>query len=161
MPPVELWAEVRFQWPAEYTALSLYGDGVFCDLYHPEDEACRHREGMADIFVDLEIDFLMPFDFVQQLDSDEGIEVTSRRIRQAFAEEVDHDNIVRVEAKASYDGTDLRLVSIKARYFWILQDELRDLSMLKAVLLSICEEIHRVLQRFNRAFVPPGGSSGP
>ena len=63
-PPLELWAETRFFWPAEYTALSLYGDEAICDLYHEENVACKHRNRQANLFTELEIEYLLPYEFV-------------------------------------------------------------------------------------------------
>ena len=34
--PVDIWAQISFNWPIENTTLSLYGDEALCDLYHSE-----------------------------------------------------------------------------------------------------------------------------
>ncbi len=155
MPPLELWAETRFFWPAEYTALSLYGDEVICDLYHEENVACKHRNRQANLFTEMEIEYLLPYEFVRQLDSDEGVEKTARRIRQLFIDIVEHDNIVAVEAKALYTGDQLHLSSIKAGHIWVLEDELAEQDSLKEALQDICEEMRTVLLRFVKEFGPP------
>jgi hypothetical protein len=152
---MELWAETRFFWPAEYTALSLYGNEVICDLYHEENVACKHRNRQANLFTELEIEYLLPYEFVRQLDSDEGIEKTARRIRQLFADIVEHDNIVAVEAKALYAGDELQLSSVKAGHIWVLEDELLEQDSLKEALDDICEEMRTVLMRFVKEFGAP------
>lgn len=152
--PAELWAEIRFYWPAEYTALSLYGDEVFCDMYHTENVPCRHRNQPASLFTELEVEYLLPFDFVRRLDTDEGVERTARRIRQLFSDIVEHDNIVGVEAKALFAGDELQLSSIKAGHVWVLEEELSDSLLLRGAFLEICEEMRTVLLRFNQEFAP-------
>lgn len=152
--PVDLWAEMRFYWPAEYTALSLYGDEVICDMYHDENVPCRHRNQPASLFTELEVEYLLPFEFVRRLDTDEGVERTARRIRQLFTDIVEHDNIVGVEAKALFTGDELRLSSIKAGHVWVLEEELSDSVLLRGAFLEICEEMRTVLQRFNQEFMP-------
>ena len=150
--PSELWAEVRFYWPAEYTALSLYGDEVLCDMYHSETVSCRHRSRKANLFTELEVEYLLPFDFVRRLDNDEGIERTARRIRQLFTDEVEHDNIVGVEVKALFAEEDLQLSSIKAGHVWVLEEELNDHALLREAFGEICQEMKTVLTRFNQEF---------
>ncbi len=152
--PVDLWAEMRFYWPAEYTALSLYGDEVICDMYHAENVPCRHRSQPASLFTELEVEYLLPFEFVRRLDSDEGVERTARRIRQLFTDIVEHDNIVGVEAKALFSGDELRLSSIKAGHVWVLDEELSDHILLRGAFLEICQEMRTVLLRFNQDFAP-------
>ena len=152
--PVELWAEMSFYWPAEYTALSLYGDEVICDMYHAENVPCRHSKEPASLFTELEVEYLLPFEFVRRLDSDEGVERTARRIRQLFTDIVEHDNIVGVEAKALFSGDDLRLSSIKAGHVWVLDEELSDHILLRGAFLEICQEMRTVLLRFNQDFAP-------
>lgn len=145
-------AKISFIWPAEYTVLSVSGDEALCSLYHDDDRACLHEPGTADLFVELMIDYHLPFEFVQSLDSDEGIEKTARQVRRTFAELVDHDNIVNVEATAVFSGNRLALTGIKAHHHWTLEEELRSLPLLSDVLLSICEEMRKVLLRFKREF---------
>ncbi len=152
--PVDLWAEVRFYWPAEYTALSLYGDEVICDMYHDENVPCRHRNQPASLFTELEVEYLLPFEFVRRLDSDEGVERTARRIRQLFADVVEHDNIVGVEAKALFTGDELQLSSIKAGHVWVLEEELSDQTLLRGAFLEMCQEMRTVLLRFHQDFAP-------
>lgn len=154
-PPLELWVETRFFWPAEYTALSLYGDEVICDLYHEETVSCRHRNRQANLFTELEIEYLLPYEFVRQLDSDEGVEKTARRIRQLFTDIVEHDNIVAIEAKALYTGDELHLSTVKAGHIWVLEEELADQDALKDALNDICQEMRTVLLRFAKEFGPP------
>lgn len=150
--PVDLWAEMGFYWPAEYTALSLYGDEVICDMYHTENVPCRHQKEPASLFTELEVEYLLPFEFVRRLDSDEGVERTARRIRQLFTDIVEHDNIVGVEAKALFSGDELRLSSIKAGHVWVLDEELSDHMLLRGAFLEICQEMRTVLLRFNQDF---------
>lgn len=150
--PPELWAEIRFYWPAEYTALSLYGDEVLCDMYHSETASCRHRNRRASLFTELEVEYLLPFDFVRHLDNDEGIERTARRIRQLFTDVVEHDNIVGVEAKALFAGNNLQLSSIKAGHVWVLEEELNDPLTLRTAFGEICNEMKTVLLRFYQEF---------
>ncbi len=150
--PVELWAEISFYWPAEYTALSLYGDEVICDMYHAENVPCRHQNLPASLFTELEVEYLLPFEFVRRLDSDEGIERTARRIRQLFTDVVEHDNIVGVEAKALFTGDDLQLSSIKAGHLWVLDEELSDFTLLRGAFAEVGEEIRTVLLRFHQEF---------
>lgn len=157
-PPHELVAELDFVWPAEYTTLSIYGDEAFCALYHDEEEACSHQEDAADMFVELEIDYHLPFGFVSSLNSDEGVEATARRIREVFQESVNHENIVAVQATATFTGDTLKLTAIKAHNHWTLEAELLDLQLLGQVLLSICQEIRAALLGFAEAF--PNGGSG-
>lgn len=152
--PVELWAEISFYWPAEYTALSLYGDEVICDMYHAENVPCRHQNQAASLFTELEVEYLLPFEFVRRLDSDDGVERTARRIRQLFTDVVEHDNIVGVEAKALYTGEALQLSSIKAGHVWVLDEELSDHTLLRAAFLEIGQEIRTVLTRFSQEFSP-------
>jgi hypothetical protein len=152
--PVDLWAEMRFYWPAEYTALSLYGDEVICDMYHAENVPCRHQKEPASLFTELEVEYLLPFEFVRRLDSDEGVERTARRIRQLFTDIVEHDNIVGVEAKALFTGDELQLSSIKAGHVWVLDEELSDHMLLRGAFLEICQEMRTVLLRFNQDFAP-------
>jgi hypothetical protein len=158
--PVDLWAEMRFYWPAEYTALSLYGDEVICDMYHAENVPCRHRGQPASLFTEVEVEYLLPFEFVRRLDTDEGVERTARRIRQLFTDVVEHDNIVGVEAKALFNGDELQLSSIKAGHVWVLEEELSDHLLLRGAFLEMCEEMRTVLQRFNQEFAPKQEKSG-
>jgi hypothetical protein len=158
--PVDLWAEMRFYWPAEYTALSLYGDEVICDMYHAEGVSCRHRNQPASLFTELEVEYLLPFEFVRRLDTDEGVERTARRIRQLFTDIVEHDNIVGVEAKALFNGEELQLSSIKAGHVWVLDEELSDHLLLRGAFLEICEEMRTVLLRFNQEFAPKPEKDG-
>lgn len=151
-PPYQHLAKISFIWPAEYTLLSVAGDEALCSLYHDELGMCLHEPGTADLFTELLIDYHLPFEFVQSLDSDEGIEKTARRVRRAFAELVDHDNIVNVEATAVFAGSRLTLTSIKAHHHWTLEEELHNLPLLSEVLVSICEEVRKVLLRFKREF---------
>lgn len=157
--PFELRAEINFSWPAEYTSLSLYGDEALCALYHDDEEECIHNEEPADVFVELEIEYHLPYGFVHALNSDEGIERVARRIQQAFREVVDHENLVRVEVKATYSNNHLNLMSMKARHHWTLDEELHDLPLLSAVLLSISREVRQVLLRFAKEFSFPQGSA--
>lgn len=152
--PVDLWVEVHFYWPAEYTALSLYGDEVLCDMYHDENTPCRHRQQTASLFTEFEVEYLLPFEFVRHLDNDEGIERTARRIRQLFTDVVAHDNIVGVEAKALFTGEELQLSSIKAGHVWVLEEELSDPALLHIAFGEICQEMKTVLQRFSNEFKP-------
>ena len=158
--PVDLWAEMRFYWPAEYTALSLYGDEVICDMYHAENVPCRHRGQPASLFTEVEVEYLLPFEFVHRLDTDEGVERTARRIRQLFTDVVEHDNIVGVEAKALFNGDELQLSSIKAGHVWVLDEELSDHLLLRGAFLEMCVEMRTVLLRFNQEFAPKQEKSG-
>ncbi|MEA3334701.1 MAG: hypothetical protein U9R25_02255 [Chloroflexota bacterium] len=156
--PPEMWAEIRFEWPVEYTVLSTTGDGIFCDLYHPDEDDCSHQLRTAQISLALEIDYIFPVAFAQKIDSDEGIEATAKRIRQVFEEEVNHENIVRVDVMASYSDLDLHLVNLKAHHVWILDEELTDLVHLVDILFSLCVEVRTVLLRFSQEFA--GGPDG-
>lgn len=151
-PPYRMRADIGFFWPTEYTALSLQGDQALCGFYHDEDEECEHEPGSAEFFIDLEIEYHLPFSLVQQIDSDAGIEEVARRIRRVFTELVDHQNIVAVNVDATFADEELALTGIYARHFWVLDDELHSLPQLAAVLLSICDEINRVLLRFAQEF---------
>lgn len=151
-PPYQMRAEIGFQWPTEYTALSLQGDEALCSLYHDEGEDCEHEPGSAEFFIELEIEYHLPFSLVEQIDSDAGIETVARRIRRVFSDLVDHENIVVVDVDATFTGDELALTRIYARHFWVLDDELHGLPQLAAVLLSICDEINRVLLRFAQEF---------
>lgn len=153
--PVDLWAEIGFYWPAEYTAISLYGDEALCSLYHSEGANCRHRPHSATLFTELEVEYTLPFNFVRRLDSDEGVERTARRIRQLFSDVVAHDNIVGVEARALFTGESLQLSSIKAGHVWALEDEFSDPVTLQAAFVEIFEEIRTVLLRFYQDFSTP------
>jgi hypothetical protein len=151
-PPYQMRAEIGFYWPAEYTPLSMDGDDAFCTLYHDDDEPCEHEPGSAEIFTELEIEYHLPYDFVQEVDSDAGIEAVARQIRRSFTDLVDHDNIVAVDVQAAFTADELVLSGIHAHHFWMLDDELHNLPQLAAVLLSICDEINRVLLRFAQEF---------
>ena len=150
--PPALWAEISFYWPAEYTALSLYGDEALCDLYHSEAATCRHRNRHASLLTELEVEYLLPLDFVRRLDNDEGVERTARRIRQLFTDVVEHDNIVGVEAKALFAGDSLQLSSIKAGHVWVLEEEMNDSLALNTAFTEICKELKTVLVRFQQEF---------
>jgi len=130
----------------------LYGDEVLCDMYHSETVSCRHRNRRASLFTELEVEYLLPFDFVRHLDNDEGVERTARRIRQLFTDVVEHDNIVGVEAKALFAGESLQLSSIKAGHVWVLEEELNDPLMLRTAFGEICNEMKTVLLRFYQEF---------
>lgn len=147
-------AKLSFSWPAEYTSLSVYSDEALCSLYHDESEFCTHEPGSAEMFVELEIDYVLPSSVAASLDSDEGIEKTARQLRQAFIEEVNHDNIVHVWATAHYGGDQISLTEIKAHYYWTLEEELHNLPLLAEVLMSICAEVRRVLIRLRQEFPP-------
>lgn len=151
-PPYHLRAEVNFYWPSEYTALSAEGDDAFCALYHDEDEDCTHASGSANIYTELTVEYHLPYDFVQRIDTDAGIEEVARHIRRVFSDLVDHENIVAVQVQATYADNELSLSDILARHFWILEDELHNLPHLAATFLSICDEINRVLLRFAKEF---------
>lgn len=151
-PPYQLRAEISFYWPSEYTALSLDGDEAFCSLYHDEHEPCDHETGSAQVFTELELQYHLPYDFVHRLDSDAGIEQVAQRIQEVFLDEVEHENVVAVQAVATYADNHLSLTGIQARHVRILEDELHGLSQLAGSALEICQEIRRVLLRFAREF---------
>lgn len=151
-PPYQLRAEISFYWPAEYTTLSLDGDEAFCSLYHDEHEPCDHETGSAQVFIELELEYHLPYDFVHRLDSDAGIEKVAQRIQEAFSAEAEHENVVTVQAVATYADNQLSLTGIQARHVWILEDELHGLPQLAGSALEICQEIRRVLLRFAREF---------
>lgn len=151
-PPYQLRAEVSFYWPSEYTALSAEGDDAFCSLYHDEDEPCAHAPGSASIYTELTVEYHLPYEFVQQVDTDAGIEEVAQRICQIFIDLVEHENIVTVQVQATYADDELSLSDILARHFWIVEDELHNLPHLAATFLGICDEINRVLLRFDKEF---------
>ena len=159
-PPLDLWAEVQFFWPAEYTTLSLYGDEAICDLYHSESVSCRHRNRQASLFTELEVQYQLPIDMVQRLDSDEGVERVARRIRQLFTDLVEHENIVSVEARATFSGDELRLSGVRAGHVWVLEDELTDEDLLTDAVTAIFQEMRTVLSRFAREFSGRRESTG-
>ncbi len=158
-PPYHLRAEMSFYWPSEYTALSMDGDDAFCSLYHDDDAECDHEPGTAQVYTELEIEYYLPSDFVDQLDSDVGIEQVARRIRQVYGDLVDHENILVVDAKATFAGETLALSSILARHFWILEQELHDLPRLASAFLDLTGEIRSVLERFAAEFSAAGDNA--
>lgn len=155
-PPVDIWAQISFSWPVEFSTLSLYGDEALCDLYHSETTSCRHQPLSANLATELEIVYLFSERMVSHLDSDEGIEKTARRIRRMFTDLVDHENIIAVEATALFSDTGLKLSGIRAGHVWVLEDELTDLSALRESLASICLEVSAVLRTFEQTFSIPG-----
>lgn len=159
--PMELSAKIELFWPAEYTALSVYGDEVFCSLYHDESDLCVHQEGPAELVTELTVEYHLPYDFVSALNSDEGIEATAKHIRRLFSSIVGHDNIVNIEVAASYTDGGLKLTRMMASHFWTLELELLDSALLNQVLLSICQEISKVLQRFAEEFAPSNRRRSP
>lgn len=156
-PPVDIWAQISFDWPIENSTLSLYGDEVLCDLYHSESTTCRHLPLSANLVTEIEIVYMFSEQLVSHLDSDEGIEKTARRIRRMFADLVDHENIIAVEATALFTENGLKLSGIRAGHVWVLEDELIDLAMLRESLVSICHEIGAVLRHFEQTFASRGG----
>lgn len=155
-PPVDIWAQVSFDWPIENSTLSLYGDEALCDLYHSESGACRHQPLSANILTEFEVVYMFSEQLVSHLDSDEGIEKTARRIRRMFTDLVDHENIIAVEATALFTETGLKLSGIRAGHVWVLAEELSDLTMLRESLVSICLEISSVLRHFHQTFAARG-----
>lgn len=158
-PPYQLRAEMSFYWPSEYTALSMDGDDAFCSLYHDDTEECDHEPGAAQVYTELEIEYHLPHDYVHRLDSDVGIETVARRIRQVYGDLVDHENILVVDAKATFAGETLILSSILARHFWILEQELHDLPRLASAFLDLTAEIRGVLERFATEFSATGNNA--
>lgn len=154
--PVDIWAQISFNWPIENTTLSLYGDEALCDLYHSETTNCRHQPLTANIIAELEIVYLFSERLVSHLDSDEGIEKTARRIRRVFSDLVDHENIIAVEATAMFIDGGLKLSGIRAGHVWVLEDELTDLGLLRESLVSICHEIGAALRGFEQTISPRG-----
>ena len=155
-PPVDIWAQISFNWPIENTTLSLYGDEALCDLYHSETTHCRHQPLTANIVTEMEIVYMFSERLVSHLDSDEGIEKTARRIRRMFTDMVDHENIIAVEATALFVDSGLKLSGIRAGHVWVLEDELTDLAALRESLVSICHEVNTVLRSFEKAFATRG-----
>lgn len=158
-PPYQLRAEMSFYWPSEYTALSMDGDDAFCSLYHDDTEECDHTPGTAQVYTELEIEYHLPHEYVHRLDSDVGIEKVARHIRQVYGDLVDHENILVVDAKATFAGESLNLSSIVARHFWILEQELHDLPQLAMTFLDLAGEIRTVLERFAKDFPAAGSNS--
>lgn len=155
-PPVDIWAQISFSWPIENSVLSLYGDEAICDLYHGETANCRHQPLSANIATELEIVYMFSERLVSHLDSDEGVEKTARRMRRMFADLVDHENIIAIEATAMVTDTGLKLSGIRAGHVWVFEDELTDLGVLRESLMSICHEVSAALRNFEQAFSTRG-----
>lgn len=153
-PPYQLYAELSFYWPTEYTVVSTHGDEALCAMYHFEDEDCIHEPGGADLLLDIEVHYQMPDALVGSVDSDAGVEAVARRIRSLFAEVAPQSNAVSVEVGASFADDGLRLTSIAAHSFWALEEEMRDMSKLAMTLLGLLDEVCRALKRFAKEFAP-------
>ena len=150
-PPIM--AQFSFDWPVEYSTLSLLGDEAICDLYHAPGTRCRHQGLVAAPIVDIELVYALSEEIVQHLDSDEGIERTARRIRRMFTDLVEHENIVAVEAVAVFGEAGLRLASLRAGHIWVLEDELSDLTLLRESIMAICHEMGTVLRYLHGEFL--------
>ena len=145
-PPFDIRAQLRFYWPCEQTAHSVYGTEGVCALYHDPDEECIHYEFGAQTMIELDIEYHLPDRAVTALKTFADMEYFAQRVQEAQREHVDHENLLSICFESVFYQERLRISSACARHHWLIEgNDLEDEEILISILADICDEVYDFL----------------